>query len=261
MNQTNPELNGLPDVGKTKSPNYEYIMQLSPDLILFKGNQKSADILAEKTGIPVACVLSLNGYDFNLYTFLGKLLGKEEQAAKIVGMLESKKSALEELVANLDDADKKSAYIVLQNSSNVLTKTQKNSQSMELSGMVNVAKDASNADEWGTAEISKEEILRWNIDYIFLDKPTSESSISKTLVKGDPTFQFLSAVKDDKIFYTHTFSLPKDYVYVIAEAYYYANTAYPHIVTDKIYASAINDMFEIGYGLKNYYEDWKKSLN
>ena len=36
--KTNPELASLPDVGKTKNPNYELILSLNPDLILLKGN-------------------------------------------------------------------------------------------------------------------------------------------------------------------------------------------------------------------------------
>lgn len=45
MSKTNPELSTLPDLGKTKSPNYEQILSLNPDLILLKGNKEAADLL------------------------------------------------------------------------------------------------------------------------------------------------------------------------------------------------------------------------
>ena len=73
LSETDPNLHNLPDVGKTKSPNYEYIISLAPDLILFKGNKDSADMLQEKTGVPVACILSNMGdYDFDLYAKIGR---------------------------------------------------------------------------------------------------------------------------------------------------------------------------------------------
>ena len=48
---------------------------------------------------------------------------------------------------------------------------------------------------------------------------------------------------------------------MIAEAYYYARNAYPSIISEKDYKDAINDIFEKTYGIKDYYEDWKRSLN
>ena len=260
LSKTNPEAADLPDVGKTKSPNYEYIISLSPDLILFKGDKDSANILEEKTGIPVACVKSLSGYDFDLYAFIGKLLGKDEKAASLIRLFESHKSNLEQKLSTIPESSRKSAYIVLQNSRNNPYKTQKIAQSLGLAGIVNTAANAQKFDEWGTAELSKEEILNLKPDFVFLDYPTSSSGITKDFISGDPNFLFMDAVRQGKIYFTHSYSLPKDYVYIITEAYYYANLAYPEIITEKEYESAINSLFEAAYGIKNYYDDWKKSL-
>ena len=98
-------------------------------------------------------------------------------------------------------------------------------------------------------------------DFIILDIPTSESSITKQMLSADATYQFQNAIKDNKIYHTHSFSCPKDYVFVIAEAYYYAHIAYPDILLEKEYKNAINSLFGKTYGIKNYYEEWKASLD
>lgn len=260
LNQTNPELLQLPDVGKTKSPNYEYIISLSPDLILFKGNKESSDQLQEKTNVPVACILSKGEYDFELYTTIGKLLGKEAQAKKLVELFTQQKQALEAVTGTITESQKKNAYIVVQNSKENLFKTQKASVSLSLSGITNVAQNANKVDDWGFAEISKEEFLNYNPDLIFLDMPVSELDIQKEDLLSDSTFAFSDAAKQNRIYLTHTFSLPKDYVYVIAEAYYYAHKAYPDLITQDFYQKAINTIFANAYGMENYYEAWEKTL-
>ena len=112
-----------------------------------------------------------------------------------------------------------------------------------------------------SSEVNKEEFLRLNPEIIFLDSPSGNSSITKDEIYENDTFQFADAVKNQNVFHTHTFSLPKDYVYVVAEAFYYAHTAYPEIMTESIYSQAINEIFEVTYGIKAYYESWKKTLH
>lgn len=261
ISETNPELLSLPDVGKTKNPNYEYIISLAPDLILFKGNQESSDMLQEKTGVPVACILSQGEYDFDIYIIIGKLLGKEQKAKEVISALIGQMESIKKTLLSLPEDQKKSAYIVVQNSKNNLFKTQRNSPSLDLARVNNVCATTSNVDEWGFAEVNKEEFLKLNPEIVFLDSPSGISSITKDEIYKNDTFQFVDAVKNNNVFHTHTFSLPKDYVYVVAEAFYYAHTAYPEIMTESIYSQAINNIFEVAYGIKDYYESWKKTLH
>lgn len=258
MSKTNPELASLPDLGKTKSPNYEQIISLNPDLILLKGNKDAADFLQNKTGIPVAAIVSKSGYDFEIYSLIGKLLGKDKTAELVIKELKSQKENLESLLKSVLENEKKSAYIVIQNSKGNLFRTLKNADSLALANISNSAASASKVDEWGFAEVSKEEFLNWNPDFIFLDSPLSEKAISKKTLLDNDTYRFLSAVKNNQIFVTHSFSCPKDYVFVIAEAYYYAHIAYPEKLSEKEYRSAINSIFEKTYEIKNYYEEWEK---
>lgn len=230
-------------------------------MILLKGNKEAADLLQSKTGVPVAAIVSKSGYDFEIYSLIGKLIGKEKTANTVINELKTQKEKLESLLKTIPENQKKSAYIVVQNSKGNLFRTLKNADSLSLANISNVAASASKVDEWGFAEVSKEEFLNWEPDFIFLDEPVSESSITKKTLLDDATYQFLSATKNNQIFVTHSFSCPKDYVFVIAEAYYYAHIAYPEIISEKEYKTAINSIFEKTYGLKNYYEEWEKSHN
>ena len=158
ISKTNPELETLPDLGKTKSPNYEQILSLNPDLILLKGNKDIADDLQLKTGVPVVSIVSKHGYDFEIYRVIGKLLGKEETAETVINELKVQKEKLETLLKSVPESEKKSAYIVVQNSKNNFFRTLKNADSLTLANISNVATSAKKVDEWGFAEISKEEI-------------------------------------------------------------------------------------------------------
>ena len=259
--KTNPELINLPDLGKSKSPNYEQILSLNPDLILFKGNKEAADNLQSKTGIPVVAIISKTGFDFEIYNLIGKVLGYEKNANTVINEIKSQKEKLEFILSSVPENEKKSAYIVVQNAKDNLFKTQKNADSLTLANISNVASSASKVDEWGFAEISREEFLNWNPDFIFLDKPLSERSISREILLSNRTFAFLPAIKNDKIYVTYSFSCPKDYVILISEAYYYAHIAYPQFISEDEYKSTINSIFETTYGLKNYYEEWKNYHN
>ena len=150
---------------------------------------------------------------------------------------------------------------LITNSKGNLFRTLKKADSIALAKIENFAVAASKVDEWGFAEVSKEEYLNWKPDFIFLDEPLSENSISKQILLNDSTYKFSSAVRDNKIFVTHPFSCPKDYVFVVAEAYYYARIAYPQLLSEEDYKSTINSIFDKAYGLKNYYEEWEKSHN
>jgi iron complex transport system substrate-binding protein len=186
------------------------------------------------------------------------LLGKDKTAELVIKELKSQKENLESLLKSVLENEKKSAYIVIQNSKGNLFRTLKNANSLALANISNSAASASKVDEWGFAEVSKEEFLNWNPDFIFLDKPLSEKAISKKTLLDNDTYRFLSAVKNNQIYVTHSFSCPKDYAFVIAEAYYYAHVAYPEKLSEKEYRSAINSIFEKTYGIKNYYEEWEK---
>lgn len=112
MSKTNPELADLSDVGKGKSSNYEYIISLESDLILFKGNKDAANTLENKTGIPVASIISTLKYDFEIDNIIGKLLNREKEAEKVIKELTTKKQFLESKLKNISESDRKSTYIL-----------------------------------------------------------------------------------------------------------------------------------------------------
>lgn len=255
--ENHPDLLDLQDVGKTSNPNMEAIMSLSPDLILFKGDSTVADTMQEKLNIPVVCVKSLSGYDFDLYTFIGKVLGVEDRARQLVTHLENEKSILEELTKSIED--KPTVYTCLQNKKGNFYKTMRSIQSVDIIGLVNVAKDFDNSDEWGNCIISKETLIEWNPDVIFLEKPQNESNILISDFEKDSTIKDLNATKNKKIFITQVLSLPKDYVNVICEGWYYVSIVFPEIASTDLYAIAINRIFYEMYGKENYFDFWNEN--
>lgn len=255
-----PALKDLPNIGKSSSPDCEAIAKLKADLILFSGNAKDADMIQEKTGAKVAVIKSLEGFDFEIYTKIATLVGKEKRAKEVTSFLQRKIQALQTALKDLRQEQIKTAYIVLQSSSGNLFKTMKSNQSLEAANVKNPAQNTTQKAEWGVVEFSKEALIEINPDVIFLDKPLKENDIRPKTLQNDATFSFLQAVKKGNVHYMLSFMLPKDYVYVVLEGFYFANVCYPAFVSQQMTEDAVNDLFYFVYGIKDYYEKFQKTI-
>lgn len=257
-----PNLEKVQDVGRNYNPNYEAILNVYPDVIILRGSKKDALLMEEKTKIPVIAVRFEEGYNYNIYHLLGSLCKKEKLANEVVSKIVEKKEELEKLIKKIPIKKRKKAYLMLQSTKKDFYQTVKNIQSFELAGVVNIATEKLPAiSDWGSCVISKEEFILQNPQYIFLDYPISSISIQKENIFSDEVMKLVEATKSQQIYITHSFSLPKDYVYVVCEAYYYAHILYPHVVTEQIYKNAIDDVFFTIYGIESYYEYWTSSFN
>jgi iron complex transport system substrate-binding protein len=257
----NPSLRNLPDVGKTKNPNYEAILSVNPDVVIAKVSAESADIMQRQLGIPVVCIRSIPEIDYDIYRFVGKIIGKEKKAEEVINFLSKKIAYLEEKV-KLVEEDKKTVYMALFTSNKNYVHTMPNVLSLSLAGGINVAAEIKNINEWGQCEVSKESILKWNPDFIFVDAPLNDNALFIDDLRKDPILEFLPAVENNNCMYTFSsFELPKDHVGLIASAYYFANELYPELLSTDECDAKINEIYTKIYNLPNYYTNWKNRIN
>ncbi len=243
-----PQLSDLPVVGSVKDPNYEKIIELDPDVIIIKSSGNQADIIQEKTGIPVFSTRMVDGIDFEAYSIMGKILNEEEVGKKKQADLEKTYEKIKALSSDIPEKQKKSAYFAINTTNKSYTNTMVNLVGLSLCGGINVAQNVTNANEWGICSITPESILEWNPDFFFIDMPISESSLTLEDVKNDSLLSVLDSVTEENLHYAFlSFDMPKNTVRVLAEVLYNGQIIHPDIFGSDEVKKLFDDL------AKNYY--------
>ena len=172
---------GLKDAAEAgihaKEVNYEQVLALHPDLVIVPTRQgASADEVSEKLqGVPVLA-LSLSNRDHIIpeTEIMGALLGKEDEAKKLIEWTKKYDSIVEERTADLkaedcptffyeymSDLDRKWWAIAPSNPSA--------GRAADGCGGINVASDLSLNETTNTLEVGAEWVLSEDPDYIFMD--------------------------------------------------------------------------------------------
>lgn len=244
-----PALMELPSVGTAKEFDLEGCVALKPELVILPAKLKSAAETLEGLGIPVLLVNPESQQQMEQMVFLlGQATGTQDRAEALLGFIAGQREKLEALLA---EGEKPRVYLA-GNSSLLCTAGAGMYQSdmMLLAGGENVA--AGIADTYW-ADISYEQLLAWNPDYIVL---ASDASYTVEEVLADPNLADCAAVKNGNVL-----RLPGD-----AEAWdspvpggilgsvWLASALHPHRMSPEDRDAIINQFYETFYGFR-YCED------
>lgn len=244
-----PALMELPSVGTAKEFDLEGCVALKPELVILPAKLKSAAETLEGLGIPVLLVNPESQQQMEQMVFLlGQATGTQDRAEALLGFIAGQREKLEALLA---EGEKPRVYLA-GNSSLLCTAGAGMYQSdmMLLAGGENVA--AGIADTYW-ADISYEQLLAWNPDYIVL---ASDASYTVEEVLADPNLADCAAVKNGNVL-----RLPGD-----AEAWdspvpggilgsvWLASALHPHRISAEERNAIINQFYETFYGFR-YCED------
>lgn len=244
-----PALMELPSVGTAKEFDLEGCVALKPELVILPAKLKSAAETLEDLGIPVLLVNPESQQQMEQMVFLlGQATGTQDRAEALLGFIAGQREKLEALLA---EGEKPRVYLA-GNSSLLCTAGAGMYQSdmMLLAGGENVA--AGIADTYW-ADISYEQLLAWNPDYIVL---ASDASYTVEEVLADPNLADCAAVKNGNVL-----RLPGD-----AEAWdspvpggilgsvWLASALHPHRMSPEDRDAIINQFYETFYGFR-YCED------
>lgn len=196
----------LPNVGGwfgKQTGNFETFIAMKPDIIL-DGDVGVGDFKTtlverqQKFGtIPNVGVLDARNatqYD-NSISFLGTLLGAEEQAASLSEFYNRVLSTVISRVASIPDKEKVRVYYA-EGPKGLLTDPSgsMHSELIEVAGGVNVA-DCAITPGMGQTPVSMEQVTKWNPDVIIVGDPT----FYKT-VYNDTLWQVIPAVKNHRVY-------------------------------------------------------------
>jgi iron complex transport system substrate-binding protein len=196
-----PDVGARPEVGRLtgrgNTANLESVIALKPDLILDVGYVDPtyislADRVQQQTGIPYVLLDGHFDKAAATYRALGELVGRREEAEKLARYTDDTLRTITQRTADIPTEQRPRVYYArgprgletaLGGSINVET--------IEFLGARNVAGER----RGGLAQVSLEQVLRWNPDTIVtVDRDFAQS------VKTDPTWASVAAVKDGHVY-------------------------------------------------------------
>ncbi|NLM20910.1 MAG: ABC transporter substrate-binding protein, partial [Peptococcaceae bacterium] len=163
--KVSPNLANVSSVGKGK-PDMEALAKLKPDVFIHKANDTATLEAVQDLGIPAVGIYSETQDDLLVATELvGKVLGAEEQATKLINFYNEKINFAADLVKDIPADERKTVIVMGSEIGKVANGTMLQSFLIETAGGINLAKDIVSEETWPT--VGTEQIFSWDPDYIF----------------------------------------------------------------------------------------------
>lgn len=238
-----PDLMELPSVGSAKEFDLEGCAALEPDLVILPLKLRNAAETLEELGIPV---LLVNPENQELLNEMIHLIASATDTEKQAGMLLDYTAAQEEaLVKALDGAETPSVYLA--GNSNMLSTAgdaMYQSDMIRLAGGVNAAAEITDT-YW--VEISYEQLLAWNPEYIIL---ASDADYSVEDVLADPNLADCAAVANGNVYQMPGKAEAWDSPVPggILGAVWLSGILHPDLCPEADCAEVIDDYYETFYG-------------
>jgi ferric hydroxamate transport system substrate-binding protein len=201
---------GLPadvtDVGGRNEPSLEKIKALQPDLIVVDFERSKANLQALSGIAPVAAFTYTTKPQLETmkknFTELAKAVGKQDQAAEVIGRIDTRAA---DLRTRLDKAGKTGLkYAVGQGftangtaSVRMLTDDAIAPQVLNLAGLKNGWKGA--PDAWGMTTVGVEGLTKVEPDATFMYVASQQDNPFTGVFAGNPVWKGLPFVKDAKV--------------------------------------------------------------
>ncbi|ACV24232.1 iron ABC transporter substrate-binding protein [Methanocaldococcus fervens] len=263
-----PELAELPSIGQggpSPKPNAEAIIQVNPDVIFVTYMSKeNVEALQQKIGIPVVVLsygqlATFNNEDlFKSLELAGKILGKEERAKEVIKFIKDCQNDLNERTKDIPDDKKPKVYV-----GGIGFKGTHGIESTQCNYPPFVAVNAKNVvDELNKSShvfITKEQLLKWNPDVIFIDEG-GLNLVIEDYKKNPEFYNSLKAFKNGNVyallpynFYTTNIGT------ALADAYYIGKVLYPEQFKDINPEEKADEIYTFLVG-KPVYKEMKEKL-
>ncbi|WP_052726595.1 iron ABC transporter substrate-binding protein [Devosia epidermidihirudinis] len=202
LNYLSPEAKGLPTygrlTGKSGDANMEVVLAAKPDIIIDVGTVNDtyislADKVQEQTGIPYILIDGSFAKTGDTYRMLGDLLGEEGRAKLLADYADATLTDLTGQLATIPEGDRPSVYYG--RGPEGLETGLSGSINVELLGEVGATNAAAVAGKGGLTEVSLEQILAWDPDFIIAADPAFAAAAT-----SNPDWASLSAVKAHMVF-------------------------------------------------------------
>ncbi|RRD95878.1 iron ABC transporter substrate-binding protein [Clostridiales bacterium COT073_COT-073] len=245
----------LPHTGNNGKTYDEEIIKVNPDVIMTSGNKEAADLLQQKTGIPVVAVpLIDNMFDekiFQMFALLGEVYGRPERAEELIAYVKELRADLESRTADIKEADKPKVYV-----GGVSFKGHHGFEGTEADyspfTAINAFNLADQTGQKGAFNIDLEQVLEWDPDIIFLDF-NGMSLIKEDYAKNADYYNSLKAIGQGRVYSQISFRFNAVNAELsMADAYYAGKIIYPDRFADIDPVQKAEEIFEKMLGVKFY---------
>ncbi|TDA29917.1 MAG: hypothetical protein DSO04_06755 [Hadesarchaea archaeon] len=234
-------------VGAGQEINIEKIAEIKPDVVfLYAPYSNLADQIEQGAKVPVVCVSAgTNPQEF--YTALrlvGKVLGKEAQAEKVIAYFEAKIQDVTKRIPKGQSPPR--VYLANWAYRQGVGWTSSQYWPLEAAGGVNVAKEVENRFNATYFEVSREQIVQWDPDVIFIHGYKGRSAAEEIL--SDPALKSVRAVKEGKVYGVCGPYIGYDPKMWIVDMYHIGKTLYPENFKDVDVVKVGEGVFKFFYG-------------
>lgn len=241
------EISAKKAIGPAKGVvNNEILLSSGAD-ILFMGGATSSSVevaneIFDKTGVPVVMFYTGNYVQdsekiCDSFRLIGKIFNREGRANELIEYFNSIDADLKSRAAKYS-GDKPRVFIggVAYNGAHGIDATNPSFYPFSILGANNVASaDIQSTGNTGYAKVSKEKILEWDPDLIFVDLATLTAAEGGALfeLENDPSLNQLTAVKNGNIYTLNPdTSMNANHETALANAYYVGKILYPEQFAD-----------------------------
>ena len=197
----------LPVLGMGSQVNYEAVIAENPQVVIMSGNDsdasiEKADALQEQIGIPVVVVdLGLFASP-NTYSLMGTVIGDEDRGEELRSYADSVLTSIVDIPAD----ERVSVYYA--NGIDSLNTSARDTAASQLFDIIYAENVCQMESETGDRmQITKEHLLSWNPDYIFVNGEPKENVSGQNAAEdilNNPDYANLNAVQNNNVI-----SIPK----------------------------------------------------
>ena len=238
-----PEIQSLPSIGTAKEFDLEGCAALAPDLVIVPAKLKDSIPRMEEMGLTVLAVKPENQAGlFGAIELLAQATNTTARGEELEMAIDSNLAALAEAVAGTD-----APSVYLAGNSSVLETAGPAMYQNTMIENANGTNAAASVEDTYWAEVSYEQILDWNPDYIIL---ASDAEYDVDSVLNDAALADCTAVKE-----SHVYQLPHVVEAVDSPvpasflgSVYLASVLHPEQVTEEYYHAAADEFYGSFYG-------------
>lgn len=247
LDMVQPSLKNAKDVGQGVV-DIEAMAELDPDLFIHKSNDLDTLEAVEKLGIPSVGVTVETPEDMiTALDIMGKVLGAEKKAAKLIDYYDRKLKEDRKLVSAVKE--KKSAIVIGSALGKVANGSMLQGFMIEEAGGINPAAEIETKETWPAA--GAEQIFDWDPDYIFISG-SEGSNYSKEDIVDDKTWSEVKAVKNKNVYYMPTVEDSWEFPGVVSVLGidFMIHKMYPELLSKKQLDANIDEFYTLSYGRK-----------
>lgn len=221
-----PEIEEKPVVQSGEETNIEEIIALQPDVVVMSVMAQTTEQVEamENAGLPVVVTdaQSIDG-TYALIDLLGQVTQKEREAAALIQEMQA---GFDEIQKQVDSSVNATAYFEVSPLEYGLWTTGQNTFMDEIATMLGLTNSFADVEDW--AEVSEEQVLERNPDYIFTvamyfgEGPTPDEEILSR-----PGWQNISAVANNNVYVLENDPISRPGPRLVQAAQAIADIVYP----------------------------------